>query len=129
MNCLLDTCTLLWLAMEQTSLSDGVRDILANPKANCHVASISAFEIAQKHIKGKLKLPSPPDEWFRLCLRLHALSSLPLDHEVALKAAALPPLHSDPFDRLIIATAMEHNLILLTPDEHVRRYPGLATLW
>lgn len=129
MNFLLDTCVLLWLAMEQESLSDSVKALFADPNAVFMVSSISAFEIGQKHAKGKLVLPVPPERWFPLALEMHGLQSLALRHEVALAAAALPPLHSDPFDRLLIATAMKHRLTLLTPDQHIRQYPGVATLW
>jgi PIN domain nuclease of toxin-antitoxin system len=53
---------------------------------------------------------------------------LALDVESALHAARLPALHRDPFDRLLVAQAIVHGLVLLTPDEDVRRYP-VRTLW
>jgi len=129
MNCLLDTCTLLWLSMEQAALSDSVRDLFADPDMNFHVSSITAFEIGQKYSEGKLELPMNPEKWFPLGLELHGLISLPLEHDIALKAAALPKLHADPFDRLLIATVIENRLTLLTPDTHIRQYPGVATMW
>jgi PIN domain nuclease of toxin-antitoxin system len=129
MNVLLDTCSLLWLGLEQQSLSDTARDLLVNPQAIFHVSSISAFEIGQKHAKGKLVLSADPETWFRRCLEIYGLVSIPLDYEVALRAAALPQIHSDPFDRLLIATAMVQGYVLLTPDEHIRQYPGVATMW
>ena len=129
MNYLLDTCVLLWMVMEKSQLSEKAKSILADPRAGCHVSSITAFEIGQKNAKAKLDLPLPPEDWFPLSMELHNIVSIPLDHRIALKAASLPTLHSDPFDRLLIATAMEHQLTLITPDQHIRQYPGIATLW
>ena len=64
-----------------------------------------------------------------LALRLHGLKSLALEMESAVAAGALPALHADPFDRLLIASAQAHRLTLLTPDPFIRQYPALATLW
>ena len=93
---LLDTCTLLWLAMTPEKLSPAARK---------------------------------PAAWIERARRSHALDVLPLEMAVALRAAALPRLHNDPFDRLLIATAQEHHLVLLTPDPKLRIYPALKTRW
>lgn len=57
------------------------------------------------------------------------MRELPLTGVIAARATLLPPIHKDPFDRLLIATAIEHQLTLLTPDQTIRQYPGLKTLW
>ena len=126
---LLDTCTLLWLALEPDHLSPRARDVLTATPDTVFVSVVTAFEIGQKHAKGKLELKHPPMRWVPLAIKHHHLQTLALDLPVALRAAALPPLHNDPFDRLLIATAQEHHLTLFTPDPKIRAYPDLKTLW
>ena len=126
---LLDTCTLLWLTSDQTKLSSVARQALSDNTGHLYVSAISGCEIAQQVAKGKLVLSRPPAQWMGLALRLHGLKSLALEMESAVAAGALPALHADPFDRLLIAVAQTHRLALLTPDPLVRQYPDLTTLW
>ncbi len=126
---LLDTCTLLWLTSDQAKLSPVARQALSDQAGQIYVSSVSGFEIAQKAAKGKLVLPRPPVEWMALVLRLHGLKSLTLDMDSAMAAGALPALHADPFDRLLIASALMHHLTLLTPDPLIQQYPTLTTIW
>ena len=125
----LDTCTLLWLAMDQAGLSDRAKQCIRENSGNLHVSAVSAFEIGQKFAAGKLKLKLKPGIWFPRACELHELEVLPLTAEAALTAAGLPSLHKDPFDRLLIATALTHGFTILTPDEKIRQYPKLKTLW
>ncbi len=126
---LLDTCTLLWLTSDQSKLSQAARQVLSANAGHLYVSAISGFEIAQKVAKGKLALPRPPTQWMELALRLHGLKSLALEMESAVAAGALPALHADPFDRLLIAVAQAHRLTLLTPDPLIQQYPAVTTLW
>ncbi len=126
---LLDTCTLLWLVTQQDSLSkNALQEINENSNA-LFTSAISAFEIGVKVNKKLLELPLPPQEWFSKVLYLHGLIELPIDSEIALFAAQLPPIHKDPADRLIIATAHKHHLTILTPDQHISTYPQAKTTW
>jgi len=126
---LLDTCTLLWLASDQGQLSDPAREAIAAGAGRLFVSAISAFEIGVKHNKGKLTLPSPPDIWFPKALKLHGLRRIAVTPRIALRATSLPPLHNDPMDRLIIATAQIRRLVLITPDAHISQYPNVTCLW
>ncbi|MFN0128940.1 MAG: type II toxin-antitoxin system VapC family toxin [Verrucomicrobiales bacterium] len=126
---LLDTCTLLWLALEPERLSPQARTLLDDPAQLVWLSAISAFEVGQKHAKGKLELSIMPEEWIARAIQSHQLKPLDLDIRSAARAATLPPLHNDPFDRLLIATAQQHRLTLLTPDEKIRAYPDLQTAW
>ena len=58
----------------------------------------------------------------------HGIEPLPVDEEAALHVAKLPDLHRDPFDRMLVAQALVGGLVLLTPDDPIRRYPVRA-LW
>ena len=92
------------------------------------LSSISAFEIGLKWKKGLLLLPLPAHEWFALALASHGIIEIPVNSKVALRAIALPDLHNDPADRILIATAMENDLTLVTPDKHIQAYP-VPVLW
>jgi PIN domain nuclease of toxin-antitoxin system len=126
---LLDTCTLLWLAIEPTRLSGVAREAIVGAGEDVFVSAFSAWEIAWKHRHGGLRLDLEPERWFPLALEIHALREVPLSGAIALRMAALPQIHRDPADRFLIATAQEHRLRLVTPDPLIRQYPDLITVW
>jgi len=76
-----------------------------------------------KHQLGKLPLPEQPGQYLPEQRRRHAISSLPVDEASVARLAGLPPLHRDPFDRLLVCQALEHGLTLITVDDAVRAYP------
>jgi PIN domain nuclease of toxin-antitoxin system len=126
---LLDTCTLLWLVMEPDSLSAEAKIALHQNRGDLFVSSVNAFEIGQKFNAGKLELPLPPSQWFDLACRLHGLIIHPLRSIHAFRAAELPLLHRDPFDRLLIGTAIVEDLVLLTPDPKIHQYAEASVRW
>lgn len=126
---LLDTCALLWLAIEPAKLSVAARRLLESRTGLCYVSAISAFEIAQKHARGKLELALPPNLWFERACLAHDLTPLPLSPVHAFVAGLLPDHHRDPFDRLLIATAQVQNLTLLTSDPLIHLYAEAKTVW
>jgi PIN domain nuclease of toxin-antitoxin system len=125
-NVLLDTCALVALAGGE--LPEGAAAALRTAPA-AYVSVVSPWEVAIKVAGGKLRLLEPPVQWFLGLLERYDLREVPLDAGVACAAAALPLLHRDPFDRVIVALAQAHGLTVLTSDENIRRYPGVATLW
>jgi PIN domain nuclease of toxin-antitoxin system len=126
MNVLLDTCALLALADGQ--LPRGAAGALRKaPEAL--VSVVSPWEVAIKVAGGRLRLQEPPVRWFRGLAERYELQEVPLDAGTACAAAALPPLHRDPFDRVIVALARAHGLTVLTSDENIRNYPGVTALW
>jgi len=125
---LLDTCTLLWLARGDRSLSPSARDLLSRPKVDARVSVVSAWEIAIKHGLGRLPLPAPPAEFVPAVRRRYGLASLEIDEDSALHVAKLPRLHGDPFDRMLVSQAIVHGLTIVTPDPQVTRYPA-RTIW
>ncbi len=123
---ILDTCALLWLASGDKKLSrSALKQINEAPAV--YVSAISGFEIAIKVANGKLKLPIPPQEWFDNIVEHHGLAVLPLELNVCIAAAQLPPIHDDPCDRFIIATAKMNDLAVVTADERFKKY-GLAVV-
>ncbi len=123
---LLDTCALLWLAEGGGKLSEEIRNrIEAAPVV--YVSAISAFEIGIKCRSGKLKLPVKPAEWFRQIVDHHGLVVEPLDWDVCIEATELPPIHKDPCDRFIIATAKLRSIPVVTGDPGFSAY-GIEVL-
>lgn len=123
----LDTCALLWLAEGSARLSKTARQRIAAADV-LYVSAISAFEIGLKHRSKKLELPLPPAEWFASVVKHHALVMHHLDWEVCLAAAELPPIHKDPCDRFIIATARSLGTPVLTPDPNFEGY-SVDVVW
>ncbi len=127
MNRLLDTCALFALSDDGQAFSAKARKALNS--GIVWISAISAFEIAQKYHGGKLHLPLPPSDWFPAMLRQHRIEEFPLHSTTGYIAASLPPIHKAPFDHLIIATALEKKLTILTCDQTIPTYPGINTVW
>ena len=126
---LLDTCVLFWLEDNPAAISALARHALADPTTVCFASSISALELGLKVAAGRLKLPLPPAEWLRQVCERRGIIELPVHFGPAGESALLPSLHKDPFDRLIIATALSQNLTIVTSDKMIPQYPGVKTLW
>ncbi len=67
--------------------------------------------------------------WFRQALGQHGVTQVPLNFQIAGQAGELPLHHKDPFDRLIIATALEYRMTIVTPDDLIRQYKEVECLW
>ena len=127
MRLLLDTCTFLWLAGGAPDLSDRARELHRDPANEIFLSAASAWEIAVKSALGRLPLPMPPGQFVpevRARLRVESLS---LDEESVLAVARLPDVHRDPFDRALVAQAIVHGLVVLTPDPAIAAYPARTT--
>jgi PIN domain nuclease of toxin-antitoxin system len=122
MKCLLDTSVFLWSLAAEHKLNQRAKDILTSPKTELYFSAASSWEIAIKFALGSLPLPKAPSEYIPHALRSWAIRSLNITHEHALRAGELPAHHRDPFDRLLIAQALEEQLTLLTADRVFQKY-------
>ena len=118
---LLDTCALLWLSHQQENISSSTLKKIDEVPI-LYVSAITAFEIGLKYRSGKLVLPVPPKQWFEEIIKHHNLSIINIDKDISIKATELPPIHRDPCDRFIIATAILHHLPVITTDENFEKY-------
>jgi len=118
---LLDTCALIWLATGSDSLSTVARIAIENAE-DVYVSSVSAWEIAQKHANGKLQLPCEPEKWFDHALEVLGLRLMSLDYHTAMRSTRLPKIHNDPCDRLIVQTAIDNGITVVTGDRHFAEY-------
>jgi PIN domain nuclease of toxin-antitoxin system len=125
-NVLLDTCALIALPAGALP-SAAARALRAASEAL--ISTVSAWEIAIKARSGKLSLPIATHPWLSRLCQHHRLRELSLDSALACAAAELPLLHRDPFDRVLIASAQRHQLVILTSDKTIPKYPGIQTIW
>jgi PIN domain nuclease of toxin-antitoxin system len=126
MNVLLDTCALLALA--RGDLPKAAAAALRTA-VEANVSVVSSWEVAIKAAAGKLQVGEPPAQWFSGLVERYELREVPLDAHVACAAAALPAIHRDPFDRVLVALAQANMLTILTSDQDIPKYPGVKTLW
>jgi PIN domain nuclease of toxin-antitoxin system len=125
---LADTHALLWWSNGDPRLSTRARDLILDPDVEILASAVSAWEIAIKAGLGALTLPSTPDDFMRDLLSTSQMKPLPIDVRHAVRVFDLPPLHKDPFDRLLIAQAIVENVPLITNDQLIARYP-VAVEW
>jgi PIN domain nuclease of toxin-antitoxin system len=126
MSVLLDACALIGLARGDLPRA-AAKAIARAPEAG--VSSVSVWEIALKAAAGTLRLKDSPAHWFAELAERHDLREIPLDARTACAAAALPPLHRDPFDRVLVALAHSASLTIITSDRHIASYTGVTTIW
>ena len=125
MRLLLDTHALLWVLSAPAKLPAGIRDALEDPANIVFASAASAWEMAIKQSRGKLRYPAAE---LAAALRRVSVLELPVTIRHAETAARLPPLHRDPFDRMLIAQAQAEGLSLVSRDPAVRRYQ-VTVLW
>lgn len=122
MRLLLDTHCWLWMQTAPERFSSEVRAVLASPENALYLSAASAWEIAIKYALGKLPLPMPPAQYVPSRMKSGQVLALPLAHEHALRVADLPPHHSDPFDRVLVAQAQIEDLVVVTVDPKFEPY-------
>lgn len=123
MRLLLDTHIFLWFVSGDKKLSIALREAISTPQNEIFLSVVSLWEIIIKYYLGHLPLSQPPEVYVPAQRRRLRIGSLAVDEGSVLQVAKLPPLHRDPFDRLLIGQAIEHDLKLVTGDAAVRSYP------
>lgn len=122
MRILLDTHIFLWLISGDVQLSTNVQDAIRNPDNEVYLSAVSVWEAIVKYQLGKLPLPEHPETYLPRQRDLHQIKSLDLDESSVIELAKLPPLHRDPFDRMLICQALKDSLTIATVDAVVRAY-------
>ena len=128
MRALLDTHAFLWSLLDDERLSARARSLLDDARNDVFFSAASAFEIALKFAKGRLELPEPPEVLIPSRLASFAYEALPITVDHAVRAAQLPPIHTDPWDRLLVAQAQIESLPILSADSVVGQY-DVVTIW
>jgi PIN domain nuclease of toxin-antitoxin system len=123
MRILLDTHIFLWFLSANARLSSFYRQAIQDPRNEVFLSVASVWESIIKHGLGKLPLPAPPSEYLPRQREVLEISSLVFDEQTLVFLDRLPMLHGDPFDRITIAQAQQHNLVVATVDRAMRSYP------
>lgn len=118
MNLLLDTHVVIWALSDDKRLSRSARDAIVAGETVVFVSAVTAWEITIKKALGKLEAP---DNYEKELVR-HRFTPLDVATRHALAVGSLPPIHEDPFDRLLIAQATVEGLKLVTRDARILRY-------
>lgn len=122
MRLLLDTHAFLRYFTADAKLPDSFRQAITDPANQVFVSVATVWEAVIKYNLGKLPLPAPPASYLPQQRDAHGLSSLSIEEDAMPHLANLPPLHRDPFDRLLIAQALQHGLTIATVDPDIAAY-------
>jgi PIN domain nuclease of toxin-antitoxin system len=124
MTFLLDTHVLVWWADDDARLSQAVNEVLDDPVNELAVSVIAAWEFQWLQMRRRIATTVPIDE----IINELGLEKLPFDFSLHRFSASLPPIHGDPMDRMMIAQALRNDLVFVTSDQDIHKYP-LKTLW
>ena len=122
MKLLIDTHVALWLFNEHENLSQAARDYLNNEDNELYISIASAWEVAIKHSLGKLPGFAGVVKRFHYATQAHPISLVGILSPYVEKVEELPLIHRDPFDRIIIATALCEKMTIITADENIHKY-------
>jgi len=121
---LLDTHALLWWLADDPRLPAAVRESVGNPEALVHASAVSVWEIEVMRALGKLEIPA---DWHS-AVEAEGFRRLEITWAHALEVGALPDVHRDPFDRLLVAQARVEGMTLVSGDSAIAAY-GTPVLW
>ena len=123
MRLLLDTNVFLWLITGDSRLTESMQADVLDPRNEVYLSAVSVWEASVKYQIGRLPLPEPPWDYLPVQRERHQIDSLQLDEACISRLSELPPLHRDPFDRMLVCQALERRLTLFTVDDTLRAYP------
>nr|WP_255516234.1 PIN domain-containing protein [cf. Phormidesmis sp. LEGE 11477] len=113
-----------WIAQEFDRFPAHWQDEIDVARRVC-MSPVSCYEVALANSKGRLELPCSADEWLQEALAPAGVELLPLTADVAFRAVSLSPVHKDPFDRMIIATALSYSSKPASVDKLFSQYEAL----
>lgn len=128
----LDTHVLIWALSERDHLSEAADRLFERSarEKSVHVSSISVWEIALLHKRGRLKFSMDLESWITHVESVPFIKFIPVNNNIATRSVELPdPFYNDPADRIIVATALYLGATLLTKDQQILDYPHVASLW
>ena len=128
MRALLDTHTFLWWDLDDPQISALAGQMIESSESELLVSAASLWEIAIKVGSDKLVLPGAIERYIPARLAAYRFKTLPVNTEHALRVVRLPPIHRDPFDRLLVAQALVEGIPIVTSDPAITRY-DVETIW
>ena len=128
MNLLIDSHALIWAVLDDPRLSQRARRVLRDRAGDFYVSIVSFWELSLKIALGKLRTMTSSIAYLRDECQEQGIRIIPLQVEHIIRAESLPLHHRDPFDRMLIAQALQENLTILTGDAEFTKYP-VEVLW
>ena len=128
MRLLLDTHTFLWIVGDDARLSPAARSAFRSPQNEVLLSLASIWEILVKATLGKLPFPRPAAPYLRQQIRHTQVEVLPIMLAHVLRLESLPMRHRDPFDRILVAQALEERIPLVSRDRALAAYE-VKVLW
>jgi len=125
---LLDTHAFLWWISDDPRLSPAAREAIADGASEVFLSAVSVWEMVIKMGLGRLELPEDLESFLARQLQVNGFRPLAMTLPHALAVRHLPDVHKDPFDRLLVAQAQHEELVLVSGDAAVRRYP-VSVIW
>ena len=125
---LLDTCTALWWMAGSDNIPPDVTAELADPAGRVLLSDVSVLEMVIKFRLGKLGFKKKPSVLLPNLAKRHGFERLRLGTRAIFQLESMPMHHRDPFDRLLVAQAIVHRLVLVSPDAKLRKYKA-PILW
>jgi PIN domain nuclease of toxin-antitoxin system len=123
MNLLLDTHIFLWFISGNPQLKSRWQIQIEDPANQVYLSVASIWEATIKYQLGKLPLPESPEIYLPKQRDRHKIESLTIDEGTIQQLPKLPALHRDPFDRILICQAIQHDLTLMSVDGEIKQYP------
>jgi len=125
----LDTAAWIWRASDPKRLSARATRAIDDAE-RVLVSAISVWEVAMLVAKRRIQLDRPVEQWVDIALALPGIQLAALEPAIAVRSTKLPgEFHSDPADRIIVATALENGIPIISPDERIRSYPHVQSSW
>lgn len=123
MRLLLDTHAFLWWVADDERLSPRAAALIAEPSNEVLVSAATAWEVVVKSALGRVEVPTPVDRFLTAQIEANAFIPLPIHMRHTLGLAALPQIHRDPFDRILVAQAVAEDLTIVSRDRVMDGYP------
>lgn len=132
MKYFLDTHTWIWWNVSPHKLSRKVKTIIGTTShyQELLLSAISPWEFCKLVEKGRIAVSCDPEEWVNQALNMPKLRLVPLSPSIAYRSTILPPpFHDDPADQIIVASARQETATILTKDQRILSYKGVAAVW
>ena len=128
MRVLVDAHTVLWATAGDDRLPPSVLELIGDARTGLVLSVATTWELMIKALAGRLRLPEPPETYFRGLIDAFGYEVLPVRQHHVDALPELPAIHGDLFDRMLVAQAIVEDLEIVTGDEAIRQYP-VRTIW
>ena len=127
MRNIIDTHVVMWLATNAPQLTEAAKHTIFSPESENFVSIVSAWEVSIKVSIGKLRLDGGVSDFYKI-MDENGFELLPIKKEYLKQVEILPLLHRDPFDRMLIASAICESMSFITADTNIHQY-NIPWVW